>query len=461
MRRITTRRHAFKPSVSDATLEDRVVLNGSGITYSRLFPVTNGGVPAQAYLSSAFAGGNAIPASQSGVVSVQRANVSMVRQLETAYLRQVRTTSMALRQSVRNQLSTLFANGSPTAQQLADFHAFVTGALNAATLQLSSQAALLPGSSSRLVPAIQSSLLGTARTSLNSRIQSILTSTRTTASSQGLQNALSQQINLALANQGLRLSSFFNTTPLNRLSVSPSGQSIPLQQFVGNQIVSQLSNNLSALSQAFPTVANSSLFANGVTTPTTAAQTAFLNQANQALGTAAFQLGSDLALFPNTLTSLLPQLQSSFFAPGVGLNSLTGALQGLPFTSTGFNTAATSAFTTGLQNLASPLNNFFGITPLQPLMLSDGEVVSLLGGNFLNMGNGFNNGFGSGFIGFGSAPTTANTNFGTGFFGLVGSQLPALGFTTPTTLGSNGVVGSQIGNGTTGNGTLGGGTLMG
>ena len=41
-----------------------------------------------------------------------------------------------------------------------------------------------------------------------------------------------------------RFNTFVNTTPLARLSVNANGQRIPFQQFLGQQVVSQLGNTI-------------------------------------------------------------------------------------------------------------------------------------------------------------------------------------------------------------------------
>src|SRR5205814_8625045 len=115
----------------------------------------------------------------------------------------------------------------------------------------------------------------------------------------------------------------------------------------------------------------------------------------QALGTAAFPLGSNLALFPNAATGVLPQLQSGLF--GTGSRSLFGALQGLPTTSTGFSTAAGTAFTNGFGSLVSPLTNFFGLPSTQTFNLPTSNFTNVFGQPFTGntFFNGFNNGCGS------------------------------------------------------------------
>jgi hypothetical protein len=376
-------------------------------------------------------------------------NQIAARQFHTAYATQFRAAQTGLQQALSAQVAQLYANGQPTAQQLADFNAFASGAIDATAFRLASQYALLPGSSRALVPGIQNALLSSQRNSLLSQIQALTNSSRFTGSQTALQNAINRQLNATFNTSHAQLANFFNTTNFNRLSVDQNGQPIPLQQYLGNQVINQFSNTLGSFAQSFPNVANSVLFPNGATTATTAAQQAFANQVNQALGTAAFQLGNNLALFPNAST-LTPQLQSALFATGTNSNSLLAALQGLPTTNTGFNTAATTAFTNNFSGLISPLNSFFGLTGQPTATLPTGPFTNVFGSSFTgnNVFNGFNGGFGSGFLGFGTAPTGFNTNFGNGFFGMIGTGNTGLGFTVP-----------GFGNGSFGTGTLGTGGL--
>ena len=388
-------RRAFHPTLNGALLEDRVVPSTLTSAEIQAALQSSRGISARAFFAT-------LPVAAPSGIATSSSSAMTVRQVENAYLRQVRTATTDLRQTINSELTQLFASGKPTAQQLAAFDSFAQGAVDATALRLSSQAALLPGSSTHLVSAIQDSLLSTSAGSLVSRIQNAVNSSRATQTAQALQSAVTRQVTSSMQTQSARLGNFFNTTSLNRLSVDTSGSRIPLQQFIGNQIVSQLGDSLGALAQSFPTVANSVLFANGVTTPTTTAQTAFMNQTAQALGTVAFQLGSDLALTGQNETSLIPQLQSSFFAPGSATNSLVNALQTLPFGTTGFNTAATTAFNTAFQNIVSPLNGFLNLPlPTSTLTLPDGEVVGIFNQSLSSFGGGFNNGFGSGFVGFG------------------------------------------------------------
>src|SRR4051812_3144910 len=110
-------RTAFRPSVGEARLEDRLALSG-----------TQSAVAAQVQAA----------ATQAGTLTVA--------QLRAAALRQMRTATQDLRSLINTQIDQLFANGTPTTQQLADFNQFLNGAVDATAFRVSSQAALLPGS---------------------------------------------------------------------------------------------------------------------------------------------------------------------------------------------------------------------------------------------------------------------------------------------------------------------------
>lgn len=389
---------AFRPSLNESVLERRVVLNAAGVS-------------AMAQAAS-------------------RQNAIVQRLIFNALRDQFRSAGNNLRSAINTQVGELFANGTPTAQLRGDFNSRVAGQVFASAFQLSSQAALLPGSS-RLVSRLQSSLLGSNPRSLLTRLENLPQAAMANASPARIQAAIARTLNSVFSAGRSQLNNFLSSTPINRLSVDQAGNRIPLQQFMGSQLISQLGNTLGSLSQSFPKFASSALFANGALTATPANQLAFINQAGSALGTAAFQLGSDIALFPFNSTVVTPALRSGLF--GNSPTSLFTQLQNLPNAAATFGTAASTAFNTGFQNLVFPLNSFFNLpTTAQNLTLPTSQLNSIIGPAFDSISNGFNNGFGNGFIGFGTAPTTFNTNFGTGFTGFVTSFNTSNGFNVPT-----------------------------
>jgi hypothetical protein len=432
----TRKRQAFRPMVGEASLEKRLVLSSvvtatteSGATplVTVVMPLTTPGVTPPP----------AAPPFNPHVIAARAAHRLTVAHLRAVYARQVRAAMRDLRTAIRTNVVQLRASGTtPTAPQLADFNARVGGAIDATALRLSSQAALLPGAGTRLIPAIQNALLGSGSRSLISRLSTLAQAGQLSGSAGALQSALTRQINLAGRQTTAQLNNFFSTTPLNSLSVNSSGQRIPLQQFMGNQLLNQLGNTLGILSQNFPTVANAALFPNGITgIPTQSVLNAFGTQVGNALGTAAFQLGSALALFPGS-ANVIAQLQPMLFGAANSTNSLVSALQNLQFSSTGFNTAVANAFNNAFQSFATPLGSFFQMTGQSNLALPTTGFTNPFGSLFSgsSFNNGFNNGFATGtnigFIGFGQAPSAFNTNFGTGFNNLVSTLNQNMGFNT-------------------------------
>jgi hypothetical protein len=424
------RQVAFSPSVTEAKLEERLVLSSTNT-------VTPSASPAPFF---------------SSVVIGNPIHAKTVAQLRSAYAREVALTAVNLRSVVGAEIGQLFANGAvPTQQQLTDFNAGVQGALDATALQLSNEASLLPGSNTSLVPGIQNALLGSGSSSLSSQLTAALQSSRDTASAARLQSAFARDIIAAPRQITSQLNQFFASNNLSQLSVNSSGQQIPLSQFMGGQVVSQLSNTLGSLAQSFSTVANSILFPNGTTsTPSSDLVTAFDTQASNALNTASFELGSSLSTF-NGFSSVISQIDPMLSGSASNLNSLASTLQNLPFGGTGFDSAVTSAFNTGFTNLLTPINSFLGMT-------SQTQSISVLPtSGFTNpfssqfsgssFSNGFNSGFASdtssGFVGFGSAPSAFNTNFGTGFDNIVSSATQGMGLTT-ISLGTTGTAGGVV-----------------
>jgi hypothetical protein len=393
-----------------------------------------------------------------------------VSQIHGAYRKQVRAATRDLQAAIQSQVGQLYANGAtPTAQQIADFNASIAGALNATALRLSTQAALLPRGGTRLVPAIQNALLGAGPRSLVSRLNTLVQSGQLSGTTGASANALTRLLNTTNQQAVSRINTYFNNTPVTQLSVNSTGQRIPLEQFMGNQLLNQVANTFGTLAQTFPSVANSTLFPNGTNvTPTQAEVNQFNTQVGNALATAAFQVGSGLSVFPGSsgvISQLQPLLFGSTNSPvnsvassaatginstggtfnpsassaatgiaGNSFSSLVSALQGLPFGSTGFNTAVSNAFGTAFQNLVTPLNQFFQMTGQPNVTLPTNGFTSPFGSAFTGntFFNGFNNGFATGttpgFIGFGTAPTGFNTNFGTGFNNSVSSFNTSVGF---------------------------------
>jgi hypothetical protein len=464
-------RMAFRPSVVENLLEERVVLStGTGAQVSTLASAAQTG--SQATLTR--------------------------RDLAQAYRTQLGAATADLKKYVDTQLGNLYASGTPTASQLATLQDQIDGAVAATAFRVSSQLALLPGATDRLVAQVQDNLLTDSNRGLAGRINRLISRLN------GAPNRLLSSINRAIDSVGIRdtasTSNFLASAPLNRLSVdATSGQQIPLQQFMAQQVLSQFGNTLGSLAASFPNVANTAIFNNGVMSTDPAVQQAFATQLQSAVGLATSQLGGNLGVFPNNLslfpgagTDILTPLSKIFFGdlstgtgstsgtgstttvpgsgtivgigPGpttgttgtTGFTNLFGALAGVPTTSADFLPGVNTAFTNTFQNVGSTLGGFFGF-PSSSIntALPTAPFSNMFSSNFSNLGNGFVNGFGSGFVGFGQPQNGSNdflaNSFGNGFGAITTAQNEFLGF-NPS--GSNfngfGLTGTGTTTGTTG-----------
>ncbi len=459
-------RNAFRPVVGDFRLEERVVLNASTLSAGMMraqvstLPTGSGSSTTPTELGGS---SNRLIFNTSRLQNNQ--NLAALRQLRNTYRQQFGDAQNALRQFISTQAGSLFdpanldANGRLLPVAITNFQNGLAGALDASALRLSAQSSLLPGSAERLVPLIQNSLLGGGRNSLESRIGQLLNSSRFTRSSADLQNALNRQISRAFSQNSAQISSFIASPAVNRLSIDPTtGQRIPLSQFMSNQALQQINNSFGALVNNLGPLGQSTLFDSaGVFNPQ--AVTGFQQQFANALGTVGAQIGGIASLFPNG-SSLASQLQSSMFGTGIDpttgqpvtslFNSLANAFPTTtggsnPFTPAILNTNFQNGFTNAFQNFSSPLNTFFGAqnnsggTFQLPsgFFQNNATFPNIFGSQFAgsSFNNGFNNGFiqsGSGFPGFGTAPSGFNTQFGTGFNNLVGSMNQQFGLTLPS-----------------------------
>jgi hypothetical protein len=439
VRKNSRNRIAFRPELNGAPLEERVVLS----------------------LPPGFA-----------FVSPQQA-----LQLRGAFSRVFQSTEFGVRTQIQAQARQLFASGTPTAQQIADFQANADGEVLAGTSAVANMFALLPDAQRRLVPSTARALLASSQNSLLSRINNLVSNSNDTSSLANFETALTQNVRAAFGNVRTQAAQFLANQNFNSDVLNASDGSQSLSQFIGDRIITQFGDNLGNLALAFPTVANSVLFANGATTASAAAIQQFNQMTTSALGLAAFNLGNELQLLPNG-TSIIPALQNAIFGTTTGTTGITGntgntgttgttpaslfaALQGLPTTSTDFASAVPAAFSTPFSNLTGILNQFVGTFPNPIFSLNSTPAVGVFSPSFTGntFQSGFLDGFGSGSAGFGMAPTTLNTNLGTGFNSFVSTANPSLGFITPpitVSTGSGtgvvGTVGVTTGTGATGTG---------
>ncbi len=433
---IRKNRLAFRPvlSGSTSTLEERVVMAVSGLFTP---------LPAPPPISSSNVGFG-------------------VRQIQADYLQAFRAARGDLQTSINTQVQQLFANGTPTQKQLNDFAAGLGGTLNATSFRLSSQGELLPNSQ-KLVQNIQNSLLSDGSKSLVSRLNALGTNARAMRSANTFNAAVNAQVARTMSANLGQINNYFKTTSVNRLSVDQSGARIPFQQYLGQQVIRQFTNTLGALANSFSTVATTVLFprtgSGTATTPTVEALTAFQSQYGQALQIATAQLGNDLSLFGGGRSVVSSQVQTAFYgnsprssilsgagdATSTGPGSITGlfqSLKGLNFTDVSMSSNAYNSFNQAATRVASSLNQFFGMStsPNQTLVLPTSRFsLPSAGQNFFNTtlrtdgtNVGFNNGFGSGFLGFGQTPPDFNTNFSTQFNTVVTNTNRNFGITLPS-----------------------------
>jgi hypothetical protein len=235
-----------------------------------------------------------------------------------------------------------------------------------------------------------------------------------------------------------RLNTFFDTTPVRRLATDQDGVRIPLQQFMAGRFRDQVDGLARAFGEAGNNLAALSLFADGVTTAPTDVFDAFVPQVTGALNTAAFEIGSGLAAFDGLDSSIGAGFQSSFFDTDPTVSSLVNEFQGLPNDSLLFRDAFTGVID---RTLETPVNNFidgFDIRAIStPLNTSRRPFVTTAANDF---GFGFNNGFGTGFIGLGQPAEDSffNPSLGTGFTNVVTTAMPTFGFTIPSPIGFDG-----------------------
>jgi hypothetical protein len=462
-------RKAFRPSMIGAPLEERVVLSSTPVWMTFL---------------RGPAGGPSGPSDPSGLTA---------RDLATTYNQQFNAARDALRQFVHDQIATLYGadnlgpNGRPTQEALAAFNHNVAGALNATALGLSSQVALLPGSAERLIPTLQQSLLGDDLRSLAGRVGRQIGTPWGISSPRLLQNSLDRLINSNFATGSRQVSVFLRSPGLASQAIDPTtGLQVPLSQYIGTQAAQQLNNTFGTLANSVGPLAQSTLF-----DPTGAFNAqgveAFRQQYANALNTAAYQANGILSILPNS-SPIRSQLQSSFFGTGTGggtgtptgnfFNALTGVFptgtgpNPTPFTMNEFNTAFQNGFTSAFQNFNGVVGPFLnggtpgsgGGTQLPSGFFQNGATFpSVFGPQFTGgaFNNGFNNGFattGTGFPGFGTAPTGFNQAFGTGFNNFItnvnslgGITGPLLG--TPGTGTGSGTIGGEFGGLTPGSST--------
>lgn len=453
-------RKAFRPAFNDIPLEDRVVLNAT---------------PRTALIGA-------------GLWQVARQDRLALPAVQRSYLNQLHASQRFFSQFANEQAAALYQtpenwgpDGRVTIDALANYGNAMAGGINATVFRLSSQIGLLPGSA-RVVNAVQNSFMGSQPNSLASRITRLVSSPRASTSPWMLQQAVNRDINQTFRADTAALGNYFHTTPIARLSVDQTtGRLIPITPYMAQGATAQINNIFGAMVNSVNGIAAQTIFdAEGNYNP--AGRQRFEQLYVDALSTAAAQVGGVLSVFPNG-DSLASQLQDAIFATGTNAETglpnvslLNALINALPPTPTGSPAAPAamvmadalipapvgpgllgpgqgplnlSQFQTNYQNqfagaygsFTTPINNFFGIA--QPTGLPSGffqagaTFPNLYGPSFTGstFNEGFNNGFlatGSGFPGFGVAPSNFPGAYGTGFNGLIGSMNGRFGFNAPS-----------------------------
>ncbi len=172
------KRIAFRPSLMDATLEQRTVLSSGGTAAA--IAATPPPAPAPV-----------------GPAIVHRAVLS---HLDSQLRRELKTTSSDLRKVLKAEIRNTYADrSSPVASRQANLHAFVAGAVDATALVISSEASVIIGSGSTLVPTIQNTLVGSSPSSLASQLNAALQSPQNMASPLTLQSTVATAVQSAQA----------------------------------------------------------------------------------------------------------------------------------------------------------------------------------------------------------------------------------------------------------------------
>src|SRR4051812_34120296 len=123
MRTPRKNRTAFRPSLIDIRLEERVVLNGGAGTAAQV-----------ASFAAATNSNTQAPQTAADTLNTRR-------DLFQAYRAQFLATENAAKQILNYQIDQIYANGKPSADQFASLQGTVNGLVDGATFQLSSQLA--------------------------------------------------------------------------------------------------------------------------------------------------------------------------------------------------------------------------------------------------------------------------------------------------------------------------------
>lgn len=403
MRTSKRRRPIFRPTMIEARLEERVVMSGGG--------------------------------PRAGVeVAASTGNLS-VRELRGAFRDQFREALRTLRREIRLSVDEFFADPQRNLNTLTDLNAQIEGAINATAFRLSAQDALLPNSESQLLPRMQRALLGNGPRSLVSQVRSLLDSEVRSGTLARGQQEFTTLLDRSFSGEFRRLNNFFDTRRIRELSTNAAGQAIPLRQFLGDRLRTQLGNSLGSFAQGVNRLAATTLFPNGAITTTAEELLAFQPQIVSALGTSAFQLGSGLALFDELNPNIQTDFQNSFFGSAPTFDSIFNGIPSLPTDSGLFPESMSRLVSNAFSGSLETFNEDFGLQPIIDA-LPTGSIPGLFTPGVAGFGFGFNDGFGTGFVGLGQPRpgqgSLFNPSMGAGFANIVSGTNPTFGFNVPT-----------------------------
>jgi hypothetical protein len=406
-------RRALAPTLDGCLLEDRVVLS-TGAPGATLAALRNA-VPVQVRSVTPTA----------GTLTSRQLSQNLQREFRAAYADLQRNVQGVLQQFDED------TGGEWTQEDLDALRGQIRGLNNATAYRLLAQADVLPGGQ-RLADTIQTLTIDTRfRNSIENRLCRVFQNPRLTSDFPTLQRSIDRELRQAQLGADFHLNGYLRTANFDRLSYDvQTGRSIPLQQFIGQNIARQYGSGLAQVARGFPRYSNEFLFS-GDTDPDPTTVKTFANVTNAALGSLAYRLNSSLRLIPGATTALTPGLQDAFF--GAGDTSFATGLGGLTGTGNVYNGAGTGLFDSLYGSTVNNINSYFGLSPVTNPTLPTNSFLNPSLGTFNNYGNGFNMGYGTGTVGYGINPTNAlgQDPFTGGFYSGINAGLTGSGFSAP------------------------------
>ena len=340
----------------------------------------------------------------------------------------------------------------------------ISGAVDATTFRVSSQVALLPGTQNRVIAFIQNGQLGATPEPSSPRSTAIHQSQVQPARTmpRWSYRTIDQQ---EYPENTRLLDIYLRNAPIYALSVDAcTGQRIPVQQYMAQQIFEQFRNSMGSLAAASRILELDPVHQRSLQYRSRCSE-ADAEQMNDAVATITNQVGYNLALFPSNLhlfpnsrSNLITTLNDLFYGsqtPGNGAITTNagarapgfsghrgrdpGSARDLPESLQLPGTVPTNpavSAPTSTTHLITPtdmppaLGSYFGLsTPSTGYTLGAGPYSSMYSPNYYSFGNGFNTGYGIGYTGLGGYPTYGYNNFGTGYNGIMTNGLSSIGYT--------------------------------